>query len=125
SFGIFVATAGNAVPILAAIPPQTIGAGKELVLTLSASDADDAADTLVFSLVSGPAGAVVTPDGRFSWTAGEDAGPQAVTVRVTDPKGGFTERSFIITVLVGPNIPPVLAPVADVEVNEGDMVSLQ
>ncbi|MFA7602961.1 MAG: Ig-like domain-containing protein, partial [Novosphingobium sp.] len=125
TFRIYVATAGNAVPILGPIPPQTIGRGRELVLALSASDADDPIDTLIFSLTSGPAGAMVTPGGRFSWTAGEDGGPQSVTVRVTDPKGGFTERTFTITVLVGPNIAPVLAPIDDVEVNEGDTVSLQ
>src|SRR3546814_6104684 len=89
------------------------------------TDADDAADTLVYTLVSGPEGATVSADGAFRWTAAGAVGSRDVTVRVTDPKGGFAERSFTIAVQAVPNAAPVLQPIEDRNAIEGEAVSIQ
>ncbi|WP_207797304.1 PKD domain-containing protein, partial [Sphingopyxis granuli] len=124
-FTITVAAAANEAPVLAPIPAQSIERGRLLNVALSASDADDAAETLVYSLVSGPAGARVTADGRFEWIAAGAADTQMVTVRVTDPKGAFSEQSFAIALLASSNLPPVISPVAGIVVDEGQAVSVQ
>ena len=67
----------------------------------------------------------MTADGRFEWVGAGDADTQTVTVRVTDPKGAFSEQSFAIALLAAANLPPVIAPVADVAVDEGQQVSVQ
>src|SRR3546814_3523959 len=77
------------------------------------TDADDAADTLVYTLVSGPEGATVSEDGAFRWTVAGAVGSRDVTVRVSHLQGGFAERSFSIAVKAVPNAAPVLKPIED------------
>src|SRR3546814_7301528 len=43
--------------------------GEAVSIQLAATDADDAADALAFTLVSGPAGAMVSAGGLLQWTA--------------------------------------------------------
>src|SRR3546814_1182658 len=66
SFTISVLAVPNAAPVLAPVPSQIVTLGQELTLTLSATDADDAADTLVYTLVSGPEGATVRSEEHTS-----------------------------------------------------------
>ncbi|HPW92932.1 MAG TPA: putative Ig domain-containing protein [Verrucomicrobiota bacterium] len=63
----------NTAPVLS-VADQTVLDGQTLSFNLSASDADLPANTLTFSLVSGPAGATVSPAGAFSWTPPAIAG---------------------------------------------------
>src|SRR3546814_17591188 len=92
--------------------------------TRRASDlADGGADTLAYTLVSGPSGATVSADGLVQWTAA-GVGDQAFTVRVTDPGGAFSEQSFTISVLGVPNVAPVLAPVPAQSVTLGEELTL-
>ena len=121
---VTLAPANNA-PSLAAIADQAAAAGQVLTLSLSGSDAEDEAGTLIYSLVAGPAGATVSADGGFRWQAGADAGEEMVTVRVTDSGGLSAERSFRIVVSAAPNRAPVLGTLADRTVDEGSMVSVQ
>ena len=125
SFLIRVTPADNAAPVLAPVPDQVIDEGEVLTLTLSAEDADDAAETLVFSLVDGPAGARVSPEGVFTWVGVAGADLRQVTVRVTDPKGAFSDRGFAIEVLAAANAAPVIASVADMVTDEGRAIVVQ
>jgi len=88
----------NASPALTAINNQTVEEGSTLSLTLSATDADLPAQTLTYSLTSGPTGMTVTSAGVLAWNLTEAQGPStnAVTVAVTD---GVTavSRSFTVT----------------------------
>ncbi len=67
---------------------------------LNASD-PDACDALTYSLVSPPAGATVTADGKFNWAptcADVATSPHTITFKATDPCGAFATCSFQVTV---------------------------
>jgi hypothetical protein len=93
----------NQAPVLAPVGPQTILAGKTLLVTNSATDADIPAQTLSFGLLNAPTSAAVnTNSGLFTWRPPVANSPttQAVTVVVSDngvPSLGATQ-SFAITV---------------------------
>ena len=125
SFAIVVTAAANRPPVLAEVPAQAVAQGAELVVDLAASDAEDPADRLVFSLVSGPVGATLSSAGRFRWTATGDSAEQPATVRVTDSAGASAERSFRIAIALTLNAAPTLAPVADQAVTIGERVAVQ
>src|SRR3546814_17466550 len=89
--------APNAAPVLQPVGNRSASEGEAVSIQLVATDADHAADALTYTLVSGPAGATVSADGLVQWTAA-GVGDQAFTVRVTDPAGASSERSFTISV---------------------------
>jgi plastocyanin len=95
----------NTAPVLVLPPDQTIHALTTLSTNATATDGDLPAQTLVFSLVAGPAGLSVSPGGLVTWTP-EDSqvGTASVTVRVAD--GGTPElsatNSFSVTVVGRP-----------------------
>ena len=100
----------NAAPVWGPIPAFTIPEGVAFRYTNAVSDAD--ADTVLFKLVSGPAGAAVgLSNGVFTWTPSEAQGPSSnwVTLRILD--GGspsqMATQSFVIWV-VESNAAPVL-----------------
>jgi hypothetical protein len=78
----------NTAPILAAISNQTVNAGATLRFTARASDADQPADNLSFSLDLGaPRGTAIDPvSGVFTWTPAVNQAPSTnhIVVRVTD-----------------------------------------
>jgi hypothetical protein len=81
---------------------------------LRAADADRPSNRLTYSLVSGPAGLTVSPEGAVSWTPGESQGPstQRVTVTVTDngtPPLSVTNQFSVVVTEV--NRPPSVTPV--------------
>ncbi len=92
----------NLAPVLAIVPDATVHAGTSFSTTLSATDPDLPANTLSYSLISGPTGATVSPVGAVQWTVplsatGTSAG---FTVRVTDTGGpaASADRSFQVSV---------------------------
>ena len=93
----------NQAPVLVAIPNQTIRAGRPLVVTNSASDADIPQQTLTYSLFSAPAGAsIITNGDMFTWrpTIAQSPSTQTVVVVVSDngvPNMSATQ-SFDVTV---------------------------
>ncbi|MCW5559448.1 MAG: cadherin repeat domain-containing protein, partial [Verrucomicrobiae bacterium] len=92
----------NTAPTLAPVANRTVDALAPLAIALQATDTDVPAQTLTFSLVSGPAGLQVQPNGVLTWTPTKAQGPgvYTVTVRVTDsgtPALSDT-RQFTITV---------------------------
>jgi hypothetical protein len=81
-----IVTEANVAPTFASLPGRLI---RELSLTsfrLVGRDTDLPAQPLTYSLVSGPNGLTVSPDGVVSWTPTEEQGPSTnlVTVRVSD-----------------------------------------
>jgi hypothetical protein len=118
----------NRPPVLDPIGSRTLGDGESLAVTLGASDPDG--DALSFAAQGLPAGASLADhaDGsaELSWTPDPGAsGTFPVTVVVTDagdPPASDSE-TFGITV-GGANRPPVLAPIGDRSVREGETLAL-
>src|SRR5439155_928217 len=82
-----VVTEANSAPVLTVPANQTIAELSTLVVTNTATDADLPANTLTFSLVSGPSGASVNPTtGVLTWspTAAQGPSTNVITVKVTD-----------------------------------------
>jgi hypothetical protein len=77
----------NESPLLAAISNQTILAGRTLLVTNSASDADIPPQTLTFSLLNAPTNAAINSNsGVFNWrpTIAQSPSTQTVAVVVAD-----------------------------------------
>ena len=97
------ATAANTAPTLAAVADRTVNVGANVLITNVASDSDIPAQTLTFSLASGPATAALNPTtGVFAWRpqVGQAGTVNSVTVVVSDngsPSLSATQ-SFNITV---------------------------
>src|SRR5205823_4758835 len=82
-----VVTEANSAPVLTVHSNPTRRSSDLLVVTNTATDADLPANTLTFSLVSGPAGVSVNPTtGVLTWSPTEAQGPSTnvITVKVTD-----------------------------------------
>ena len=112
----------NLPPELYPIADATIDEMVEYTFTASASDADIPAQTLTFSLVGAPEGAVIDPaTGVFTWTPTEAQGPGVYTfnVKVCDDYEvpACTSQKVTITVLEV-NLPPELYPIADATIDE-------
>lgn len=114
----------NQPPVLAAIGPKVIVEGTPLSFTVSGSDADLPANTLVYSMDSGaPAGATFDPTTRqFRWTPTEAQGPAdyTITIRVSDGQGGIDSETFNVST-VEAQLPPVILPFGDLfTIREGE-----
>jgi len=74
-------------------------------------------------LVDGPAGAMVDPQtGLVTWTPARDAGTSAVfELRAYDGGGGYARQRWTVAV-TGGNHAPVLLPIADQSLREGDLL---
>ena len=123
-----VVSESNSAPVLGLVPNQTVNEGTLLSVGLSASDADGPANTLSYSLVSGPSGMTVSAaSGLLTWTPSEAQGPSTnvVSVKVTDNgTPAFSDTRTFTVVVNEVNSAPVLAAVANQTVNEGVMLSV-
>lgn len=96
----------NTPPTLAAIPDVMADEGKQFQMTLTASDSDTPAQTLVYSLGNAPTGlSIDTARGILTWTPSSTQAPSTnnITVKVTDngtPAQSAT-RTFTATVRSG------------------------
>jgi hypothetical protein len=93
----------NHPPVLAAISNQTIMAGRTLLVTNSATDADLPAQTLTFSLLSAPTNAAInSSSGLFNWRPIIAQSPSTQTVAVVVSDNGTPVMSatqgFTVTV---------------------------
>ncbi|MFC1793816.1 cadherin-like domain-containing protein, partial [Planctomycetota bacterium] len=117
----------NTAPVLAAIGDQAVDEGNLLSFTAVATDSDIPANVLTFSLIDAPSGAVIDPvTGVFTWTPGEEQGPDSylVTVRVTDDGTPNLYDQETITITVNEvNTAPVLAAIGDQAVDEGSLLT--
>lgn len=107
----------NVPPVLDPVEDVAMVAGQTLLVTNTATDADVPAQTLTFSLLEGPSGAVVeSGSGVLTWPSTQaDAGTtNPVTIRVMDdgiPSLSDTQR-FEITARL-PVRPELLSPATD------------
>jgi len=109
--------------VLSGIPDFTILEKDTLTFTNQASDVDQPAQTLTYSLSNAPAGATVgVGNGLFTWTPTESQGPATnlITVIVTDNGTPplSAAQTFTVTVLES-NEPPVLAEIPDRVIHAG------
>ena len=112
----------NVAPVLDAVPNQTINAGSQLTVQLHATDSDLPAQSLIYSLVSGPANAIFVPEtGLLQWVpTAADGLSQDFTVSVSDGIAPPVTRSFTVTI----NQAPVLT-VAPQTIDENVLFQLQ
>ena len=120
---------GNTLPALDEISKQTINEGSTLTLPFNARDSDAPAQTLTFSLGLGaPAGStVVATSGILNWTPTEAQGPSTNTIRVRVTDDGIPPLSAetdVVVVVNEVNSPPVLAPIANQTITEGQLLTL-
>jgi hypothetical protein len=111
----------NRLPVLVDPPDTNINEQVAWTCQLSATDPDVPANTLTYSLVSGPTGLGVSGAGVVSWTPTEAQGPGTftATVRVTDngTPSLSANQSFQITVSEV-NVAPTLVDPPDTNINE-------
>ncbi len=117
----------NRPPVLNAIGDKTVNELNLLAFTASATD-PDAGQTLAFTLDAGaPAGATINAStGAFRWTPSEDQGPGTypIMVRVTDNGTPPLSHARTFQVRVREvNVAPVLAPIGNKTVKEGDLLT--
>jgi hypothetical protein len=124
---VFMAASVNHPPQIDPLPDRTIDEETTLSFVVTASDADQPQQKLTFRLGAGAlTGATLNPtNGLFAWTPTEAVGPATVhfSVIVTDdgsPSMSETQR-FSVFVLEA-NRPPIIPPIPDQTVNEGDFV---
>ena len=112
TFTVRIAATNNP-PTLGAIPDQVIYLGQTVSFTAHATDPDQPAQTLAYSLASAPLGANLDPvSGLFSWkpTAGHCPSTNPVVLQVTDT--GIPPLSALqrFTILALNPVPLVLTP---------------
>lgn len=124
----------NRPPELEPIDNQAVVANSTLHLVATARDADLPEQPLSFAIwgeeVELPAvqGIAIDPvSGAITWTPNDDqVGDHVATVEVTDGAGGSDAVTFAIRVSPDPgNLPPVIAPIDDVTVDEGTLVTIE
>ncbi len=116
----------DSLPRLAAIAPVSIAQADSMTATLSATDGDDAAGTLVYSAGTLPPGAAFDATTKlFGWRPGYGVTPGIFTVwfYVSDPLGGKDSTSATITVAKKNVKPSFVNKLADATVNQNQAVS--
>ncbi|MHC4637759.1 MAG: putative Ig domain-containing protein, partial [Planctomycetota bacterium] len=114
----------NAPPVLDPIGNKTVDEGDLLQFTVTASDLEG--HNLTYSATNLPTGASFDPGTQiFSWTPdfGQEGSYPNVTFTVIDDGTPVESDSEAITITVGNvNQPPVLDPIGDKTVNEGELL---
>jgi hypothetical protein len=118
----------NVAPTIAAVAPVSVDEGSPVTVQLSGNDPDLPSQTLTWLLgAEAPAGVVIEPaTGRLTWETGEGNGPSVVEFRVMVRDSGVPALSATNTVRITVrevNRAPILLDVADVQVNEGQVLS--
>lgn len=118
----------NTPPVLSKVGNRILDERRRFSLQLSATDAEEGAGTLVFSLAPGaPAGATITPAGLFVWRPTEDQGPGkfAVTFRVNDNGTPSLQTTETITITVREvNQPPTFGDARPRYVKVDELISI-
>ncbi len=108
----------NLAPVLGFIGGQTIQENLQLSFTATASDSDNPAQNLTFTLAGTvPTGASIDPSsGNFTWTPDEVDGPGVFVFDVVvtdDGSPGFEDRETITVSVTEFNTAPVLGPISN------------
>ena len=109
-------SARNHSPTLPDVVDQEVEEGQKVSFSLDAADPDD--DPLTYTVAGDPSGSQLT-DSQFSWIPDiGQAGSYTMVFTVDDGRGGTDSQPVTIKVIQG-NRPPVLADIANQEVQEG------
>ena len=89
----------NQFPVFTEVADQFLPRDEDFSFDVFASDSDQQLDPLVFSLLSGPIGATITPEGNIAWAPNEaqrslEGRTVAFSVAVTDETGNQTVENF-------------------------------
>ncbi|MHB8956341.1 MAG: putative Ig domain-containing protein [Pirellulaceae bacterium] len=88
----------NDPPLITSQPRKTMRLGDTYFYQVQASDPN--ADPLTYSFENAPLGMVIDSAGLIQWAPSEaQLGPQLVTIRVDDGRGGFITQTFTLKVL--------------------------
>ncbi len=111
----------NSVPVLASITDKTVNEGTQLVIDLSATDAEG--DVLLYSATNLPTGATFdAATHKFSWKpSSTQAGDYTVTFSVSD--GKLSASTNVKITVVDANTAPVITPIADKTVNTNQQLT--
>jgi len=120
----------NDTPVITQILDQTIVEGTQLTLATSASDSDGTIPIMTSSALPGTATYIDNGDGTglFDWTPTfTDAGIYSVTFYATDAVVSTAVDSTVvqITVTEAGNQPPIISPINDTTITEGQTLALQ
>lgn len=123
----FSVVISNAAPVLGPLSPPAVNEGATLEVAISATDPDG--DALVLTVSPLPGFARFTDHGNGSGTLSlspdfTQAGEYPLTVTATDAKGASASGAMVARVN-NSNRPPVLLPVGDRSVAEGNPLSFQ
>jgi len=102
-------TPANDVPVLGPIGDKSVDEMVELTFIATATDVDLPPQTLNFSLVGAPAGALINAEtGVFTWTPTEEQGPGEFTFEVCVTDGEFEDcEEITVTVNEVPDPLPI------------------
>ena len=116
----------NTVPVINPIPSQTVAEGFQLTVFATAADPDLPPQTLTWSLVNGPPGAVVLPiPGTFIFIPTEAQGPGSYSATIGVSDGPSTGTATFAITVIETNLAPVLAQPANMNVNRGATATQQ
>jgi RHS repeat-associated protein len=103
-------------------PLEDVSVDEAVLFTLTAVATDPNDDELTYSLEDFPAGAAIDPQtGVISWTPTEAQGPgdYVFTVVVSDDGNpALTDSTVFVVTVREVNLPPVIAPIADLTIDE-------
>ncbi len=99
---------GNLPPTIVPLDPQAIPELSQWQLALTASDADTPLEQLGWSLVSGPDGLSLSPNGLMAWTPTEVQGPGSFQAIVAVSDGARSAQATISITVQEVNQAPVL-----------------
>ncbi|MBD2365063.1 tandem-95 repeat protein [Anabaena minutissima FACHB-250] len=121
TYDLVVLVALNRNPVITSEPEPEAIAGQNYQYVVAATDADG--DIPTYQLLSAPPGMTIDPEtGIITWaTTSTDQGNYAITVAVSDGRGGLAEQSYSIAVTAAPpNRPPrfITNPLVDAFINQ-------
>jgi VCBS repeat-containing protein len=110
----------NDAPTISNVPPSlNVDELNPLLFKAVATDIDDPAGSLQFSLTGAPDGAFINPNtGSFSWTATEAQGPGNFSFKVNVSDGKATSSMPINITINEVNVAPVLNDMPPATINE-------
>ncbi len=121
-------TLSNNPPTLALVAPAAVNEGETVVITANATDPEMPRQSLLFTLLAGPPGAILNPaTGRIEWVTGEGNGPGTNLFRVSARDNGLPPLSVTsqVSVIVREvNTAPILAALANRTINEGAVLAI-
>jgi len=112
----------NRPPVLLSwIGSPVVNEGESLNYIANAIDIND--DALTFSLTNAPGGMTISDTGRIAWTPTEADGGASYLVDVTVSDGEFSDTATAEMMVNEVNVAPALAPISDVTIEEGVLLS--